>query len=78
MSKVALKTSRQGTASFYLQTSKIYHSGQISENIIEEFLIGSQFEKLGRIFQKKSFVQGKPLAKRYFMHSQLPGIGHPW
>ena len=26
MSKVALKTSRQGTISLYLQTSKMYHS----------------------------------------------------
>ena len=27
-------------------------AGQISENNIQEFLIGSQIEKLGRIFQK--------------------------
>ena len=28
MSKVALKTFRQGTANLYLQTSKIYHSAE--------------------------------------------------
>ena len=31
MSKVAFKTSRQGTVSLYLQTSRIYHSASDNE-----------------------------------------------
>ena len=44
---------------FFLEKSKkigfnflVQLAGQISENNIQEFLIGSQFEKLGIIFKK--------------------------
>ena len=44
MSKVALKTSRQGTISLYLQTSKMYHS------LYKRLLIWNSFRFLPRYY----------------------------